>query len=161
MQDSQTQGCLTAWKLPCMQGFWVYIIQNGMGSDQMKIACSHGRSNTLRFATFGDVSNVLSSFLLSMSTGHIFDSLKIAKLARFLGLYHSVCYGQWSRKNCICPRQVKQIKSCHFWWSFKRFIIQFVGDFVLGKMASPSDFLTSRKLPFRQGIFCLFHSDKM
>ena len=51
-----------------MQGFWVYIIQNGMGSDQMKIACSHGRSNTLRFATFGNVSNVLYSFLLTLST---------------------------------------------------------------------------------------------
>ena len=45
------------------------VFHNGMGSDQVKIACSHGRSNTLRFATFGDVSNVLSSFLLSMSTG--------------------------------------------------------------------------------------------
>ena len=47
----------------------MYIIQNDMGSDQVKIVCSHGRSNTLRFATFGDVSNVLSSFLLTMSTG--------------------------------------------------------------------------------------------
>ena len=45
------------------------VFQNGRDSDQVKIACSHERSNTLRFVTFGDVSNVLSSFLLSMSIG--------------------------------------------------------------------------------------------
>ena len=107
------------------------------------------------FQMFYPVSCCLCPLDKMDSPRDIFDSLKIAKLARFLGLYHSLCYGQWSRKNCICPRQVKQIKICHFWWSFKRFIIHFVGDFVLGKMASPRDFFENCH---KGKVFLVYHS---
>ena len=46
-----------------------------MGRIQVKIIFSQGRSNRLKFATFGDVSEVLSSSLLA-SPRCVFDSLK-------------------------------------------------------------------------------------
>ena len=95
----------------------MYIIQNGMGSEQVKIACSHGWSNTLRFATFGDVSNVLSSFLLTMSNGldkmdsprDIFE-LRTRHIGKVFGFISFSM--QWAviKKKLQCPRQVKQIK---------------------------------------------------
>ena len=40
----------------------------------------------------------------------IFLSLELAILARFLGLYHSVCNGQWSRKNCNAQGRSNRLK---------------------------------------------------
>ena len=88
----------------------MYKIQNGMGSDQVKIACSHGRSNTLRFATFGDVSNVLSNFLLTMSPGQdgqsqgYFSQLKNCHIGKVFGFISFSMLWEMIKKKLYMPK---------------------------------------------------------